>query len=67
MSTLKELLFGVDYSIMPYNKLCETFHATKRRLKKDPENKKDMKIIAKITEVLKEIDKTPAVKNTEQI
>lgn len=56
MSTLKELLFGVDYSKMPYNKLCDAFHDAKRRLKKDPKNKKDLKIVAKITEVLKAMD-----------
>lgn len=58
MSTLKELIFGIDYSAMPYNKLCDKFHETKRRLKTDPKNKKDLKIIAKITEVLKAMDST---------
>ena len=53
---IKKLLFGVDYSAMPYNKLCDTFHDAKRRLKKNSTNKKDLKIIAKITEVLKEME-----------
>jgi hypothetical protein len=56
MSTLKELVFGVDYSKMPYNKLCDEFHAAKKRLKKDPKNKKDLKIVKKITEVISKMD-----------
>jgi len=66
MSTLKELIFGVDYSKMPYNELCDLFHKTRHLLKHlEKQEKKDESKIQKtkkrLDDMRKALEKYPAL------